>query len=168
MDIVDSSDQVTGKASLEEIYDRKLPHRIVHVLIVNDAGNMALQLRSKHKSFCPGHWSTAVGGHVQADESYEEAAVREFREELGASSPMTRLGKVEYASPTGLKKFVTAFSAVYNGPFTVNPEEVERVEFFSQAQIAAMIDRNEPFHPELLMLLKSPLAPWSESATVGA
>lgn len=168
LDIINQADEVVGTASIDEIYADKLLHRIVHVLIMSDTGDMALQLRSKQKSFCPGHWSTAVGGHVQAGESYEEAAIREFREELGASSPLTHLGKVEFASESGMKKFITVFSAVFNGPFTPNPEEVERVAFFSQAEITSMIERNEPFHPELLMLLKSPLAPWSKFATVGA
>ena len=83
LDVVDDNDEIIAHASITDIYNKKLPHRIVHVLIFNDKGEMALQKRSKHKSFCPNYWSTAVGGHVQQNESYLKAAKREFREELG-------------------------------------------------------------------------------------
>ena len=41
-----------------------------------------LQLRS-NTGYMDGHWATAAAGHVEADESVFEAAVREAREELG-------------------------------------------------------------------------------------
>src|SRR3990167_3639738 len=50
-----------------------LSYRIVHILLFNEKGEMALQMRSSHKKFCPNHLSTAVGGHVQTGETYEQA-----------------------------------------------------------------------------------------------
>ena len=45
-------------------------------------GQVLLQLR-QGTGFRDGHWSAAAAGHVEADESVREAAVREAREELG-------------------------------------------------------------------------------------
>jgi isopentenyldiphosphate isomerase len=75
LDVVNERDEVVGSAPKDEIYTRSLRHRIVHILIFNDSEEMALQLRSKGMSFCPNHWSTAVGGHVSSGETCEGAAM---------------------------------------------------------------------------------------------
>ena len=157
LDVVDENDNAVGKASMDEIYAERLPHRIVHILIFNDKGKLALQMRSKYKSFCPQHWSTPVGGHVQSGESYEEAAMREFEEELGTKVPITQIRKDFYTDVKGNKKFLATFKAVFNGPFNLNSEEVERIEFFGLDEIKKMIAKGEKFHPELLFLLKKQL-----------
>jgi len=156
LDIVNDKDEVVGNASYDEVYQKKLPHRIVHIFIFNDKGEMALHLRSKQKSFCPLHWSTPVGGHVQSSETYEQAALREFKEELGTAARIEFAYKDIYITPDERKimKFLATFNASFNGPFEINPEEVERVEFFSLQTIKNMIANGEKFHPELLFLLK--------------
>lgn len=98
LDIVNKSDKVIGKASYKEVYDKLLLHRIVHVFIFNNKGDIALQFRSRHKGFCPQHWSTAVGGHVRSGESHEEAALREMEEEVGVRTNLSFLRKDLYTS----------------------------------------------------------------------
>lgn len=155
LDIVNEKDEVIGKTSYAEIYAKLHNHRIVHVLLFNDKGEMALQLRSKHKKFCPQHWVTAVGGHVQSGESYEEAALREMEEEIGVQVPVEFLRKDRYEwQGRSLIKFLGTYKATYNGPFEINPEEVEKVEYFGIDEIKKMISAGEKFHPELLFLLK--------------
>lgn len=157
IDVVNDKDEIIGKATYDKIYERHLTHRIVHVLIFNDKGEMAVQLRSKYKSFCPNHWSTPVGGHVQSGESYKEAALRELREELGIKTKIHFTYKdiyVDQKYETGLKKFLVTFRVNYNGPFKINPTEVKKIEFFSLDKIKEMINKGEKFHPELLFLLK--------------
>ena len=169
LDIVNENDEVITKASKDEVYEKFRPHRIVHVLIFNDKGEMALQLRSKNKHFFPHYWSTAVGGHVQSGETYEQAALREFREELGTTAKIVPIGKDVFTyrnfsvettgkpfmiGPNGFRKMITTFRTTFNGPFNVNPEEVERVEFFPLAKIDEMIKNKEKLHPELVYLFK--------------
>ena len=116
---------------------------------------MALQLRSRHASFCPHHWCTTAGGHVKSGETHEEAALRELEEETGVKLDIKFAYKDIYVfnTPKGdLNKFIATFIVHFNGPFTVN-EEVERVDFFDLAQIHNMINTGEKFHPELLFLL---------------
>jgi len=153
MDVVNERDEVVDIASQGDVYQKNLPHRIVHVLLFNEAGEMALQLRSKTKSFCPSHWSTAVGGHVQSGESYEQAALREMKEEIGIILPLNFAFKDWYSgiAHPSLNKFLATFTAHYGGALEVNPEEVE---FFSLAEIKQMLARGEKFHPELVFLLE--------------
>ena len=155
LDVVDDNDDVVGVASEKDIYEKRLIHRIVHVLIFNDRGEMALQLRSKDKPFCPNHWSTAVGGRVSSGESYEIAAIREYEEELGRADLIFPMFKDVYIDEAkDHKKFLMTFKAISNGPFNPNPEEVQRVEFCSIGKIKEMINDGEKFHPELLFLLR--------------
>jgi isopentenyldiphosphate isomerase len=154
LDVVDDKDEVIGKASRKEVYEKLFSHRIVHVIIFNNKGEMALQLRSRYTSFCPNHWGTPVGGHVQSGESYEQAALREFREELGTTAKISFAYKDLYNDPRGLKKFLVTFRTLFNGSFRANPKEVEKVEYFNMDKIQGMINSGDKFHPELLFLLR--------------
>jgi len=154
LDIVDENDNVVGSASQKEIYEKLLPHRIAHVLVFNERGEMALQMRSATKGFCPLHWSTTAGGHVQSGETYEQAALREMQEELGVTATLEELGKDLYVDKNrGLRKFLATFKAIHPGPFNFN-HEVERVEFFGMEKIRDMVVAGEKFHPELMFLLE--------------
>ena len=156
LDVVNERDGVVGKASQKHIYEKLLSHRIVHILVFNKKGEMALQLRSKNKNFLPNYWCTAVCGHVQSGETYEQAALRECEEETGIKTKIEFLYKDLYLDnfrQTNLRKFLGTFKAIYRGPFKINPKEVEKMEFFSLEKIKKMIDKGEKFHPELLFLL---------------
>jgi len=154
LDVIDDNDKVIGKAPRQEVYAKSLHHRIVHILIFNDKGEMALQLRSNKCSFCPHHWSTAVGGHVQSGESYEQAALREYEEELGTKTKIEFFSKDDYQNTGTPRKFVVSFKTKFNGPFNHDLEVVDKVEFFTIKKIKQMVDKGEKFHPELLFLLK--------------
>ena len=156
-DIVNDKDEVIGKATRSDIYKNLLTHRIVHVLVFNSKEKMALQLRSAKASFCPLHWCTTAGGHVRSGETYEEAALREFEEEVGRKIEIKLAHKDLYINSRSgdiLKKFLVTFVADFDGTFEVDREEVEKVEFFTLQEIQNMIERGEKFHPELLFLLR--------------
>jgi len=153
LDVVNEKDEVIGKAPKREVWKRCLPHRIVHILIFNKKGRMALQLRSKHVIF-PQHWCTSVGGHVSSGETYEQAALREFEEELGTKAKIDFAYKDFFTDSRGYKLFMVTFKSVFEGPFKLNPKEVEKIEFFELDEIKAMIAKGEKFHPQLLFLLK--------------
>jgi len=51
-------------------------------VLLRRSDQVLLQLR-QNTGYMDGHWAAAAAGHVEADESVFEAAVREAREELG-------------------------------------------------------------------------------------
>ena len=53
-DIVNDSDKVIGSASRNEVHNRGLKHRSVHLLIFNKQGSVLLQKRSMEKDTFPG------------------------------------------------------------------------------------------------------------------
>ena len=156
-DVVNEKDEVVGRVAHKELYTILAPHRIVHVLLFDENDKLILQKRSKHKSFCPLHWSTSVGGHVNSGETYEKAALREFKEELGVVVPIEFLFKTRYDDPRGFFKFLGIFKAKYTGSFDLNTEEVESVSSFDLSEIIMMIKEGEPFHPELKFLFENHL-----------
>lgn len=153
LDIIDDEDNVVGQASRDDIYSKRLKHRIVHVLIFNSKGEMGLQMRAARKDWCPLHWSTSVGGHVQAGENYMMAALREFKEELGENRKLV-FHSFDWYEAEGLKKVLVAFTCVHEGPFNFNQVDTEKFEYFSLDQIKEMIKKGEKFHPELLFILE--------------
>lgn len=154
MDFVNEKDEVLGNLPKKEIYEKQLTHRIVHIFIFNNKGERALQLQSRQKSFCPLHWATSATGHVKSGETYEQAALRELEEEIGVKTTIDFLHKDLYEVRKGFTKFLSTFKTIYNGPFILKPDEVEKVEFFSLEEIQKMIKSGEKFHPELLFLLE--------------
>lgn len=70
----------------------------INVLLVNAGGQVLLQKRPEDKDN-PGRWDKTVGGHVDAGESHDVAAVREAGEELfgDGGSPRVRLCSDETA-----------------------------------------------------------------------
>jgi len=152
LDIVNESDEVVGRAGRDEVFANKLPRRIVHLFVRNAKNEIALQLRSRNKSFTPLHWVTSASGHVQAGESYDDAVRRECLEETGVDLQPAFLRKDKFTSPSGIM-FLATYIATFEGPFNWDTNEVERIQFFDIPTIYEMIDTGEKFHPELLFLL---------------
>jgi len=115
---------------------------------------MALQLRSGKVSFCPNHWSTTVGGHVQAGESYEKAVERECREELGTGGKLKKFSKDSFEPKTAPKKFLMIYKTIHNGPFYPETDDVEKIDFFAIQEIKKMLENGDKFHPELRFILE--------------
>ncbi len=106
-DIVDSSDTVVGSAPRSIVHRERLMHRAAHILIfcIGSGGKkILLQKRSMSKDLYPGRYTTSCSGHVDSGETYDEAAVRELREETGvvaSASDMFKVGKIKACAQTG-------------------------------------------------------------------
>jgi isopentenyl-diphosphate delta-isomerase len=131
-DAVNERDEVIGQRPRSEIHRLKLNHRAVHVLVFNSRGDLFLQKRSMKKDCFPGVWDSSASGHLAAGESYDACCGRELREEIGlepATSP-ERLFKVAARPETG-HEFVWVYRCVADGPFRLDPEEIERGDWFA-------------------------------------
>src|SRR3989344_974108 len=113
LDIVNKDDEVIGKEERGTIYEKSHIHRIVHVLVFNDLGEIALQKRADDASYRPKHWGSTAAGHVKSGETYEQAASRELIEEAGIATPIEFLNKYYYEAE-GKQKFLALFRATWN------------------------------------------------------
>jgi len=140
--IVDENDIEVGAAGRGEIHRRAWRHRAVHIVVVSSRGQVLLQRRSLMKDTYPGFWDVSVGGHVGTNETYEEAARRELREELGVDSELEYLGKIPASATTGWE-FVEVYTCTHDGPFTPPKAEISEVRWMNPGEVIdrAALDR---------------------------
>jgi len=88
IDIINDQDEVVGQARKDDAHKKHLLHRI-GVVYVFCGDSLLVQKRSVEKDGLLDHSSA---GHVHAGETYEQAAMREMREEIGLDTPIQFLG----------------------------------------------------------------------------
>lgn len=139
-DIVDEQDRVIGQAPRSACHGNPdLVHRVAHVLVFNSAGQLLLQKRSMSKDVQPGRWDTSVGGHLDAGEDYQAAALREMGEELGIfDQPLSPLYSYPHRNSFESEN-VTSYWICYDGPVVFDVQEIETVAYFSAKEIAQML-----------------------------
>jgi len=164
-DVVNDRDEVIGQERRSEVHRRGLKHRAVHVLVFNRAGQIFLQKRSMKKDMWPGVWDSSASGHLDAGESYDACALREMREELGLrlAQPPERLFKIDACAETG-QEFVWLYRCQAEGPFDLQPEEIERGDWFAPERVTSwMTERPQDFASAVLLIWKR-LAKWLQVA----
>jgi 8-oxo-dGTP pyrophosphatase MutT (NUDIX family) len=92
--VFDAGGRAAGALPREEAKRSGLALGAVNLLLVNARGELLLQKRPADKEN-GGRWDKSVGGHVDAGESFDQAAVREAGEELfsDGASPRVRLAR---------------------------------------------------------------------------
>jgi 8-oxo-dGTP pyrophosphatase MutT (NUDIX family) len=122
--LVDARNRPCGSASRVAMRRYRYWHRATYVVVCNDRGELCVQRRTLIKEVFPGGLDLAAGGVVGAGEAVHVAARRELAEELGIRC--ARLGralKFVYAQG-GHHIFGSAWRVDYEGPLSLQAEEV--------------------------------------------
>lgn len=141
-DVVNERDEVVGHSTRREVHSRGLRHRAVHVLVFNVRGQVFLQKRSMAKDTAPGCWDSSCSGHLDAGEDYLPAAMRELVEEIGLkiAGPHLLVPVLHsMACEDTSNEFVWVYRLNAEGPFVLNPAEIERGEWFAPAAVTQAI-----------------------------
>ena len=150
---VDRDDQLLGALPRAELRERGLIGRGTFILLFNSAGELCVHQRTLSKALYPGYWDVAAGGMVGVNESYAESAARELEEELGVSGvPLTAHERFYFDCPDN-HLWCAVFSAVWDGPLRVQPEEVQHAHFIPVAE-ALRLSETQPYCPDSLAALK--------------
>ena len=156
-DVVNDRDEVIGQETRREVHRRGLKHRAVHVLVFNAKGHVFLQKRSNKKDMFPGAWDSSASGHLAPSETYDEAVVREAFEEIGLKLTETpqRLFKLNACKETG-QEFVWVYRCTSEGPFKLDPAEVEHANWFKTDDVTRWINaRPKDFAAAFIYLWKT-------------
>ena len=139
MDVVDRNDNVIGSAGRDEIHQKGLCHRSVHVFLVDGQARIYLQKRTLIKREHPGRWDSSASGHVLKGEPYGDAAKRELIEELGiaAESELKPVLKMAASAETGWEHSMlfTVQDAAGRWKPVPNPQEISEGRFFTNREV---------------------------------
>lgn len=141
-DVVNEHDQVIGQHPRSYVHSQNLLHRAVHVLVYNAKQQLFVQKRSMLKDSSAGLWDTSAAGHLDSGENYDSAASRELEEELGCRPKKApkRLFKFSASEITG-HEFCWIYSCEMEGPFVLNPEEIETGRWVSLSELETWLQR---------------------------
>jgi len=150
---VDEHDQLLGALPRAELRERGLIGRCTFILLFNGAGELCVHRRTLSKALYPGYWDVAAGGMVGVQESYAESAARELAEELGVSGVELGFHETFYFEQPGNRLWCAVYSAVWDGPLRLQPEEVIEARFISVEQAQAESTKL-PYCPDSLVALQ--------------
>lgn len=148
--VVDENDNVVGEATMAEMLEKELIHRLARVMVEDPQGNILLQKRVADSWVYPGCWDVSAGGHVDSGESYYNAAARELAEEIGLNKvELERLGRYYHEATLEIgtfKRFIEVYRTKVprDTVFNVQPDEVELVRWFSLTEAKKLVAE----HPE--------------------
>lgn len=141
--VVDECDKLIGIMPRRRVHLERLRHRAVQIGVVDAGGRIWLQKRAATKDAYPGAWDLGATGHVDPGESYDEAARRELREELGIAAEPVFAGRVEACERTGWE-FQALYGLRWAGPIEdFNRQEIERMGLFTLEEIRALAAAGE-------------------------
>ena len=156
-DIVNEKDEVIGIIS-EKDQDKVKPNqlRFINIIIQNDKGEILVPKRTADKRLFPNCYDFSVGGHVNSEETYEQAAYRELEEELGIKNVI--LKKEAYFSPysSNSNTFQTLYTLKYNKEITkIDKKEIDKIFYMTIEKIQKlMIEKPEMFKTDYFMVMK--------------
>ena len=154
IDIVSETGVPTGKVALKsEAHKFGWWHNTIHLWLYTTESEVLLQQRSHKKSIYPLLWDVSAAGHIDAGESFIDAAIRETKEELGLGLDKNELQKI------GVHKHLSSyengtikdneFHQVYIaqlkvdlGELTPQVDEVEAIKLVSFREFKKLLDNS--------------------------
>ena len=139
IDVVDRSNRVIGRKSRVYVHEHKLFHRSVHGLLFNSRQQLFLQKRACSKKVNPGLWDSSVF----TGETYEQALVRETREELNFIPENYRFLFGLSSKPITGYEFIRVYEIRFDGEIKVNREDIYEGKWFSRSELDILIGSSE-------------------------
>ncbi len=134
--LVDEQGRITGQAPRSQVHNgSKLLHPVVHLHVFNRNKAVLVQKRPMSKIIQPGKWDTAVGGHISAGETLDQALKKEAFEEIGLVDFSAKLVKTYKWESDVEAELVYMFVTYDYKNFKVHSDEVEEARFWTKSQV---------------------------------
>ncbi|MDD9922565.1 MAG: isopentenyl-diphosphate Delta-isomerase [Boseongicola sp.] len=141
-----------------EAHKQGLKHKAISVFVMRGS-EVLIQKRAAGKYHTPGLWANTCCTHPHWDESAEDCATRRLNEELGiAGLQLTHRDQVEYRADVGNDliehEVVDIFTADAEDDLsiTLNPDEVEAVDWVDLYDLAAQVQRRPTLYTPWLRI----------------
>jgi isopentenyl-diphosphate delta-isomerase len=99
---------------------------------------LLIQQRSKNKQLWPGYWDCTVATHVYPGETYESAAQRALKQELGITATVKKLLAFTYFASFdnhAENEYCILLVGEYEGKVNPNPQEVSNFGYASLLEL---------------------------------
>lgn len=138
--LVDEQGKELGLMGKTEAHQKGVLHEAISVIIFNKEGKMLIQQRAFTKYHWAGIWSNTCCSHPRSGESFEDAAKRRLKEELGIVTPLKKEFSFIYKAKdekSGLTEheFDWVFTGTYDGAFEFNPDEINAVKWVTKEEL---------------------------------
>jgi isopentenyldiphosphate isomerase/intracellular septation protein A len=141
--LVSDDGKVIGQAPRSQVHNgSKLLHPVVHLHVLNKNKSILIQKRPTSKQIQPGKWDTAVGGHISAGETLEQALKKEAFEEIGLKDFSAKLQKVYKWESEVETELVYLFTTYDFKNFGVHTDEVDEARFWTKNQVNKNLGKN--------------------------
>jgi isopentenyl-diphosphate Delta-isomerase len=139
---VDAGDNELGLVSRSEAHSANaIMHRAFMILLVDTDGRLLLCRRSAHKRLWPLVWADSCAGHPKPGEDVAIAASRRLGEELGCTTPLSRVGAFAYRAQYEDAGYEFELCHVFVGPacrVSPDPAEVAETGLFDPRELLAL------------------------------
>lgn len=157
VDMVNKTGTIVGKISKKEAHQKGILHPCILGQVKNSKGEWLFVIQAASRQD-PEKFCHPIGGHVQSNESYEEALRREGKEELNIEQFEYLLkGKTQYHREVigrNENHFFAIFEVVSDEVPKLNHESVE-FQYFTDDELKKIINETpEKFSPISLQVFK--------------
>jgi len=143
LDLVNEKDEVIGKEDRDIIYKNNWKNfRVINIMIFTSDNKILVPKRSSNRRLFPNCYDCSVGGHVSSGESYEEAAYRELKEELGIEN--VTLQEIGYFTPNELNtsSFSKMYKLVYDNKLNYDKDGIQEIYYMTKEEIINLINQD--------------------------
>ncbi len=134
-------DKVIAVHPKEKLKEKIFPHRAALIIPLTPEGKLILCKRAKDKYPYPNMWCCAVGGKVLVGETYEQAARREMKEEVGLTVDLQFVASFPYKEEEypAIFYIFTTKQSIQKDAFTLDQTEIQFAEEFSREEVRKLI-----------------------------
>ena len=131
-DKVTEDDEVIGQITRGQAHTEGHIHRSVLFYLFDRQGRIYVNQRTEDKDFYPLHWSIVFGGHVSAGQDYDQAVVREAKEEAGVKNVAPfYLASFKKRFDYFDKENVRVYGFILDGEPQIDPAEIKQGSFLT-------------------------------------
>jgi isopentenyl-diphosphate delta-isomerase len=150
---VDENNQPIGAGTRQEAWAKGIHLRLVRLIIKDENGRILVQHRAGTVKANPNCWTNSASGHVDEDETWDQAVRREMKEEIGISTELNFVGEFLFTDDIGDKK-IRQFTRCYEGiidsstQFQLQESEVSEVKWYDIDELKNLMQQTpEMFTP---------------------
>lgn len=157
IDIVSPNDVIIGQEKRSIVYAKKLNFRVINAIIYNDQKQFWIPRRHPTKKLFPLSLDASVGGHVLAGESYDDAFIREAREEINFDPTQYTYKKLAYITPYshGTSAFMWIYVILSNEAPCYNKNDFIADYWLSYNDFVERLHNGDTAKSDLLPILTS-------------